>query len=55
MEQPFPKYALFNGKLHTFVKRVEPIPGAKRQAIVICSCAANSDEASDERYVEELA
>lgn len=55
MEQPFPKYALFNGKLHTFVKRVEPIPGAKRQAIVICSCAANSDEASDERYVEESA
>lgn len=55
MEQPFPKYALFNGKLHTFVKRVEPIPGAKRQAIVICSCAANSDEASDERYVEEPA
>ena len=26
MEQPFPKYALFNGKLHTFVKRVEPVP-----------------------------
>lgn len=55
MEQPFPKYALFNGKLHIFVKQIEPIPGAKRQAIVICSCAANSDEASDERYVEESA
>lgn len=55
MEQPFPKYALFNGKLYAFVKQIEPIPGAKRQAIVICSCAANSDEASDERYVEESA
>lgn len=55
MEQPFPKYALFNGKLYAFVKQIEPIPGAKRQAIVICSCAANSDEASDERYVKESA
>lgn len=53
MEQPFPKYALFSGKLYAFVKRVEPVPRTTHQAIVIYSSSSDINSPSDERYVEE--